>query len=388
MNLRIVEINDIKEAVSQMMIIGCDPYSVSYMAKKSINRTIVLNEIDNRAANLIKQTMLSIGGEAAVSKDVSNFVKGKSSVVIMGTLHHYGKFADKLSNQPFGLQEIGRKIKLALLNYNKPYSKPCVMGILNVTPDSFSDGGKHNDIDKAVSYSLDMEKAGADIIDVGGESTRPGSKPVSLNEELARVIPVIKRLKSFLKIPISIDTYKPEVADAAIKSGAGIVNDITGLRYNNGLMADVVSRYKKKIIIMHMLGKPKTMNKSPKYKDVVSDIGDFFSSQIEFAVRKGIKPEKIILDPGIGFGKTPDHSIEILKRIKEFKVFGLPIAIGTSRKSFIGHLLGGVGVDERSSGSIASAVWAAINGVQILRVHDVPATVQALKVVGLSSLFQ
>jgi dihydropteroate synthase len=255
------------------------------------------------------------------------------------------------------------------------------MGILNVTPDSFSDGGKFLEPDCALDRAEQMASEGAAIIDIGGESSRPGANPLSVKEELGRTIPVVRILAKKLNVPLSIDTYKPEVARAALDAGASVINDITGLRYSGGKMAAVAARRKAPVVIMHMRGNPRTMQKAPGYKDVVADLLDFFRDRISFAESKGIKPENIIIDPGIGFGKTPGNNFEILKRLGEFKMLGAPLLVGTSRKSFIGLATNTANPAERVAGSIASAVWCAVRGARILRVHDVGDTVKALKII-------
>lgn len=260
-----------------------------------------------------------------------------------------------------------------------------IVGILNVTPDSFSDGGKFFNTDDAVKHAEKLISEGADIIDVGGESSKPGSTPISEDEEIKRIIPVIVEIKKrFPKIPVSVDTYKSDVAARAIDEGAEIVNDIYGMRWQdkrNGesKMADVVAAKKVSVIIMHMLGTPQDMQKNPKYKDVVSDIYDFFKERIKFAKLKGIKENKIILDPGIGFGKTLKHNILILRNLSKFKKLKLPIMVGPSRKSFIGGLLN-VGPAERLEGTIAASIVSILNGAHYLRVHDVLSVKRAITV--------
>ena len=245
------------------------------------------------------------------------------------------------------------------------------MGVLNVTPDSFSDGGKFLSLDKAIEHAKKMIYEGADIIDVGGESSRPGSAPVSEEEELRRVLPVIEQLAKE-NVRISIDTYKPKVAEACIKMGATIVNDIGGL--SNPAMIQVVAEHKVGVIIMHMQGKPKSMQQDIHYGDLVDDIKHFFQDKIAAAKEAGV--EEIILDPGIGFGKTVEHNLLLLKRLEEFSSLGYPLLIGTSRKSFIGKVTGAE-VDDRLPGSIASNVIGILHGASIIRVHDVKKCKQA-----------
>ncbi len=252
------------------------------------------------------------------------------------------------------------------------------MGILNVTPDSFYDGGNYFSVDKAIEYGEKLEAQGADIIDIGGESTRPGSEAVSEEEELKRVIPVLKELSKKINIPISIDTQKSKVAKEALESGASIVNDISALRYDPK-MADVVKYYDVPVVLMHMKGSPKNMQESPKYKNVVSEVKEFFVERIEYAKTKGVKEENIILDPGVCFGKTLSHNLEIIKGLKIFKSLGRPLMVGLSRKSFIGKILGDSDID-RIWGTAAGIAISVVNGADIVRVHDVCEMKQVVKV--------
>ena len=253
-----------------------------------------------------------------------------------------------------------------------------IMGILNVTPDSFSDGGLYFDRERAIAHGLELVEEGADIIDVGGESTRPGAAPVPTKEELCRVIPVIEFLRKETDVVISIDTYKANVAAAALAAGAGMVNDISALRFD-GEMIDVLIRYDVPIVLMHMQGRPQTMQESPQYNDVVLDIIEFLRERIAAAAAAGISKKRLIIDPGIGFGKLLKHNLEILRRLDEFKDLGRPILIGPSRKSFIGQLTGAP-LKERLPGTIASIVLGIIKGAEIVRVHDVREAQQAIQV--------
>lgn len=254
--------------------------------------------------------------------------------------------------------------------------KPIIMGILNVTPDSFSDGGKFLNIQAAIAHAKKMVEDGADIIDVGGESTRPNSEPVSVEEELERAIPVIEKLKEELDVPISIDTCKPKVAEAALKAGASIVNDITALESDE--MAKVAAKHHATVVIMHMQGNPKTMQKKPHYKNIVGEVKGFLKKRIAKAKKFGIK--KIIIDPGIGFGKTVEHNLELIAKLSEFKSLGCPVMIGASRKSFIGKILNEP-VENRLEGTIIVNSIALMNGADILRVHDVKEARQAIQMV-------
>lgn len=257
--------------------------------------------------------------------------------------------------------------------------KTHIMGILNITPDSFSDGGLHFDRNAAIDRAVRMADEGADIIDIGGESTRPGSDPVFLDEELKRTLPVIEAISSKLTIPVSIDTYKSAVATRAIDAGASIVNDISGLRFDPE-MPGVVSRHKVPVVIMHIKGSPKNMQTDPVYQALVPEIMDYLSGSIEVAVSAGVREEMIVIDPGIGFGKTFDHNLEIINRLDQFKSFEKPILIGPSRKAFLGKILDGAPSGERLEGTAAAVAISIIKGANIIRVHDVKEMAKVAKV--------
>jgi dihydropteroate synthase len=252
-----------------------------------------------------------------------------------------------------------------------------IMGIINVTPDSFSDGGQFFDAEKAIEHAKRMAMEGADIIDIGGESTRPGSEPVTMEEEMRRVIPVIEGIANEVKVPISIDTCKSEVAKAALEKGASMVNDISALRFDPKI-ADVVVEHDVPLVLMHMKDKPNNMQVNPTYTSVLSEIREFLRERVEFAASKGVPRESIIIDPGIGFGKTVEHNYEIIKKLEDLKSLDLPILIGTSRKSFIGKTLG-LDVDERLEGTLATITMSIINGADVVRVHDVKEALRAAR---------
>ena len=261
-----------------------------------------------------------------------------------------------------------------------PKRETLVMGILNVTPDSFSDGGKFFTPEVAISHASKLITQGADIIDIGGESTRPGAKLVSESEELKRVIPVIKKIRTDNpKILISIDTTKASVAKYAIEAGANIINDVSGLSFDNN-MTGIVESLNVPIVIMHMKGNPQNMQLNPKYKDIVNEILDFFKIKIKIAIQSGINRSMIILDPGIGFGKTVDHNFELLSRLNEFNVLELPIMIGPSRKSFIGITLD-LPPEDRVEGTAAAVSAGVMNGASIVRVHDVKSMKRVVKII-------
>ena len=250
-----------------------------------------------------------------------------------------------------------------------------VMGILNVTPDSFSDGGCYLDAEQAVAHAELMAEEGATLIDIGGESSRPGASPVSVNEELARILPVIRAIADTVDVLLSIDTYKAEVARRALEAGAHLINDITALRGDTA-MAAVIAEMGAGLILMHMKGTPRTMQQAPQYDDVVREVCTSLQESVQIAETQGIAADRIIIDPGIGFGKTTEHNLEILKHLEEFRRLHKPLLIGTSRKSFIGNILE-LSVTERVEGTAATVCWAITHGADIVRVHDVKANVRA-----------
>ncbi len=256
--------------------------------------------------------------------------------------------------------------------------RPRIMGILNVTPDSFSDHGAHFDADVAVAHGLKLAEEGADILDIGGESTRPGADDIPLEEELRRVIPVIERLAKETSLPISIDTSKPEVMRAAVAAGAGMINDVYGLRRDGAL--DAAAELRVPVVLMHMLGEPRSMQDSPEYDDVVGEVHRFLAERIFVAEMAGIAKKNILVDPGFGFGKTTQHNLQILAQLQRFTELGVPVMAGLSRKRTIRELTGQEDMQARVHGSVAAHLIAAQRGAMLLRVHDVAATIDALKV--------
>ena len=259
--------------------------------------------------------------------------------------------------------------------------RPLVMGILNITPDSFSDGGKYLDFSDALKRAHAMIEEGVDIIDIGGESTRPGSDPVSIDEELKRIIPIIEALKRDSDIAISVDTYKPEVMKEVIDMDVAMINDVYALTQPGAI--DVIKKSEVGICLMHMQGTPKTMQINPTYKNVVSEVQSFLKARAEMLISEGIDQSRIILDPGFGFGKTFEHNIEMLKKLESFQSLKFPLLVGLSRKSFIRKILNGEH-DDHLSGSISAAIFSVLKGAKILRVHDVKETLSALKIINLA----
>lgn len=257
-------------------------------------------------------------------------------------------------------------------------AQPRVMGIVNVTPDSFSDGGKYSSTDLAVTHALQLIAEGADILDIGGESTRPGAEPVSLQEELKRVIPVIEALTKITTVPLSIDTYKPQVMQAAIQAGIDIVNDIRALQETNAL--EIVANSNVGVCLMHMQGVPQTMQINPSYADVLAEVEQFLASRAEVCLAHGINKSRIMLDPGFGFGKTKEHNIALIQHLDKLTDLGYPLLVGLSRKSVLGKIAGGDELQRLHAG-LAASVISVMKGAKVVRVHDVKATVDALKVV-------
>lgn len=381
---RVIDIINDSAARKELEVIGVNPLGVKVMSKKGVFRAVKVEGVKSTAANIIKQEMLARGGEVAVSHGTIDHSVSVGDILIFGTVRQIEDLLKKLELHQFDLPVIAKSIKGALASYDghpAPIKagrltmdfgrRTYIMGILNVTPDSFSDSGRFFDPDDAVEHALRMEGEGADIIDIGGESSRPGAKGVTAKKELKRVLPVIKKLKGRIKAPISIDTTKSEVARAALEAGASMINDISGLRFDPGI-ARVAARHRVPVVIMHIKGRPRTMQRAPRYSDLVQEILDYFAGSIRIAESAGVPSEKIILDPGIGFGKTLENNFEILRRLAEFRSLGRPILVGVSRKSMIGKTLG-LPEGERLEGTAAAVAASIANGADIVRVHDVAA---------------
>lgn len=374
-----------------MREIKVDPCGIKIMSPKAVSHLVRINSLSNIAANILKQEMLSLGGDVAIARDALTGKAKKTDCLLMANLAQFDRLNHKLNRQPFGLDKIAGDLSRALDNYQRDNFvislgrhrlnlglRAHIAGVVNITPDSFSgDGLCRIAPDEIVDFVEKMVRDGADIIEVGGESSRPGAKAVAVKEELKRVIPAIKKIANKIKVPLAVDTCKPEVARAALDNGAVIINDITGLR--NPKMSKLVARYKAGVVIMHMKGSPRTMQKNPEYASLIDEVAGYLNNAIESAVAAGIDREKIIIDPGIGFGKALGHNLEILRRLGEFKSLGRPIMVGTSRKSFIGKIIN-AGPKDRIFGTVASCVLAVKNGARIVRVHDVKEVKQALKV--------
>ena len=372
-----LKINQPEQLLEEFRAIGADEAGIRLMLPKAETKLIKLYQVSLKAANLLKQEMLSRGGDAVLHRDVSTLKRDFSDLILIGTRRQFFEIIHKLKVQPFGLKHIGNEIQQVLkreLAFEKEKvifanrkevtigKRTLVMGILNVTPDSFSDGGKFNRVDTAIAHAKEMVAAGADMIDIGGESTRPGHEEVSLDEELDRVIPVVQRLSKEIDVPISIDTYKAEVAKQAIEAGAHIINDIWGLK-KDPEMASVVAELNVPVIIMHN-------RTGTNYNSLIDDIIQDLWDSIDIARKAGVNDQQIILDPGIGFAKTYEQNLMVMNRLDEIVHMGFPVLLGTSRKSMIGMTLD-LPVDDRVEGTAATVALGIAKGCKIIRIHDV-----------------
>ncbi|GBE57283.1 dihydropteroate synthase [bacterium BMS3Abin01] len=342
-----------------------------------------------RIANILKQEALSLGGDAALPAAAYSLENGECGALVMGSPALLAELADKLARHGGDLADLGERLRWCSRNYQQASTsdglpsalggKPWqVMGVLNITPDSFYDGGRHLDTGAALAQAGRMAAAGAGIIDVGGESTRPGADAVGEKEELARVLPVVERIASELDVPVSIDTSKAKVAREALQAGAAMINDVTALT-GDRKMVSVAADYGCPLCLMHMRGTPRNMQRRPRYRDVVSELIEFFHQRVEWAAARGVARGNIIIDPGIGFGKGLEHNLTLLNHLDSFLSLGRPLLVGVSRKSFIG-MIAGKQAGDRLPGTIAANVFALERGARIFRVHDVAENRQALEV--------
>ncbi|HWI40497.1 MAG TPA: dihydropteroate synthase, partial [Verrucomicrobiae bacterium] len=324
-----------RDALRELELVGVDPAGTERMAGKMLHHCLLVKRLSPPQANILKQEMLALGGDAAVARGTVGCSRDRTDVLLMGTRKQLGLLCSRLQEQPFRLPSLGTCIA-PLLDLPAPAAwetprrtldlsrRPLIMGILNVTPDSFSDGNRFLHPDEAVEHALRMQGEGADIIDIGGESTRPDAEPVSAAEELRRVLPVIDRLARVLTVPISIDTYKASVAAAALDAGAEIVNDVSGFAFDPG-MAEAVASRGGAVVVMHTRGRPPEMQKDTGYEDLVSEVYDSLRGSVEAAEAAGIPSARIAVDPGIGFAKSRQGNVEILRRLREFTSLGKPL---------------------------------------------------------------
>jgi len=386
----VLSLPSVEEARAEIARIGPSLPALGWLADKASVRAMRLEGVRGKAAAILKQELLAVGGDCVVSPQVANFDDSPRPVILLATIRQYEHLLPKLRRQPLGLAQIADQVHTVLEHYEQ-HQRPAlrcpqgeivvgqrtvVMGIINMTPDSFAGDGISGSDQAALQQAKDFAANGADIIDIGGESTRPGSEGVGVAEELERVLPALDAIRPVVNVPISIDTTKAEVARIAVAHGADIINDVYALRGEG--MLGVAAEAGVPVVIMHMLGMPRTMQDNPTYDDLITEIYDFFVRRLDAAVTAGIAEQQIIIDPGFGFGKTVNHNLEIVRRLREFRSLGRPVLIGPSRKSTIGKVLGRP-APQRLWGTAATCAAAIMNGADIIRVHDVAQIAQVAR---------
>jgi len=390
---RVLEFESLADIARELERTQSEPEGVALMAPKGRIYAIRLDDVSLKAAPLLKQELLSAGGDSAHARGIADHSTPATTAVLLATWGQYRRLLPKLARQPFRLKAIGEEVDRALRAYVRhgPRTvpgahgsltlgdRPRVMGVVNVTPDSFSDGGKFLEPKDAISHALRLAAEGADVLDIGGESTRPGATPVSPEAEWRRVEPVIRGLTGQVSVPLSIDTRHAEVAAWAVEAGADLVNDVDGLR--DEAMRRVVARTNAAAIVLHLRGTPPTMQADLTYPDLRGEVFRWLADRTDVALADGVDPDRLLVDPGIGFGKSAEQSLELLSHAGEFRSLGYPVVIGASRKSFLGSVLGSTDPADRLEAGLAAAVLAAERGVELIRTHDVGPTVRALAVV-------
>ena len=388
---RVLDWGPTAEIARELEATDSDPEGVGIMARKARIYPVRLEDVPLKAAPILKQELLAAGGDAAHARGVADHSVASSPAVLLATWGQYQRILPKLRRQPFGLKEVADEVDRALRAYagrgpgelvgaHRPLplgARPRVLGVVNVTPDSFSDGGRFLEPAAAVAEAERLVTEGADAVDFGAESTRPGATPVSAEAEWGRLEPVLSAVADRLRVPISVDTRHAEVARRAVDAGADLVNDVEGLRHEE--MRRVVARTGAAAIVMHMRGTPATMQQETSYDDLRRDVYRALAAAVDRAERDGIAPAKLVADPGLGFGKTAEQSLDLLAHVGELRSLGLPVAIGASRKSFLGWATGEREPLARVDAGVAAAVYAAEHGVTIVRTHDVGPTVRALR---------
>lgn len=385
---RVLRIVGNREAARILESLGVSERAAEVLRRSVLHRVVHVGPLPNETARSLRREMTRLGGDAALPEPAWES-DGTTDVLLGGTLRHYDDLLRSLSVGEPEMRRVGEAIEKALdrdaraprllrlrdciVTLDRTY----VMGVLNVTPDSFSDAGRFLDPAAAVDHGQQMESTGADFIDVGGASSRPGSEDVGEEEELARVIPVVERLCDRVKVPVSIDTRSARVAREAVDKGASLVNDISALEADSG-MAEVVADSGVGCVLMHMRGTPRTMSDFTEYLDVVTDVYRYLAERASWARAHGISSDRLIVDPGIGFAKTGDQNLLLLQRLGEFRSLGLPVMVGPSRKAFIGGVLDRP-VEERLTGTMATVAWAVFQGARVIRVHDVPEAVDVAR---------
>jgi dihydropteroate synthase len=370
--------------------IGADPGTWDRVCRKNHVLAFLVGPMPCPAASILKQAMLSAGADAIVSRHTITCSKKTTDALVLGPAKNLRRAVESLQEQPFGLSGLADRLEALLEGPDLPLrvrlrgrelsfqNPPLVMGVLNVTPDSFSDGGEYLDQTRAVDHALVMAEEGAAIVDIGGESTRPGAEEVSPDEQLRRTVPVVQALADALSdTVISVDTSSPRVASEALEAGAHVVNDVTALSVEG--MAETVAEAGAGLVLMHMQGTPRTMQENPRYDDVVGEVYAFLEDRVSRAVEAGVERNRVMVDPGIGFGKLLSHNLSLLRRAGELRSTGCRVLVGHSRKSFLSQLTGIRSASERDPATALVTVMLA-NRVDILRVHDVRRTLEALKI--------
>jgi len=392
LNARVVSAAPSAAVLDEMRRTGATEHGVQRMMAKGEFLAVALEHVSRIQANLLKQEMLASGGDAAVSRGICSEEVSDTRVLLVGSRRQFTALISRLAEEPFDLPEIAHEIDRALGAYGRRQfvvrlgsrelaigPRPALVGVVNVTPDSFSDGGQCLDPKAAIAHGQQLAAEGADILDIGGESTRPGAEPVAEDEELARVLPVIRGLAACVKTPLSIDTRHARTAREAVAAGACIVNDVTGLTGDPD-MARAVAETGAGLVIMHIRGDPRTMQQEPAYDNLMADICRFLRRGIVAAREAGVAEDRILIDPGIGFGKRLEHNLMILARLGQLRTLGRPIMVGASRKRFIGELTGVETPADRLFGTAAACALAVARGALALRVHDVAKMRQAVAV--------
>ena len=390
MRIRKLHITTDEQWLGELELIGADAVTWDRLSRKCTISVFSAGQLSSTSANILKQCMLSGGADAIVSRHSVSCRISETRALIVGTPKQIMRGCESLSGQPFGLPELAVELREALirppelpgkipvrdkvLDFNR---RPLIMGILNVTSDSFSDGGNYLDTEAAVEHARTMIRMGADIIDIGAESTRPGSRPVPPPVQLERLLPILSVLTDDSQAVISVDTSNAVVAEAVVSAGAGMVNNVTAL--SDPGLPEVIAKAEIPVVIMHMQGTPYNMQDNPEYADVVEEVYSFLEERIRLATESGISKERIIVDPGIGFGKRLKDNIELISRLAEFKWLGCRVLLGHSRKSFIGKLTGIENPAFREAGTHAITALSS-NNADIVRVHDVEGTVQVLQI--------
>jgi dihydropteroate synthase len=389
---RVLEAETPGEIARELERTESEPEGVGLMVPKGRIYAVRLDDVPLKAAPLLKQELLAVGGESAHAKGIADHSVATTPAVLLATWGQYRRLFPKLARQPFRLREIGLEVDRALRAFvrhgprriagaHRPFllgDRPRVMGVVNVTPDSFSDGGRFLEPAAAIERARALAAEGADVLDVGGESTRPGAVPVTPEAEWARIGPVLAGLAGNVDVPLSIDTRHPEVAARAVDAGADIVNDVEGLR--SAEMRRVIARTGAAAVAMHMRGDPTTMQANLTYPDLRGEVFRWLAARTDEALAEGVAPDKLLVDPGLGFGKSPEQSLELLLHVGELRSLGFPIVVGASRKSFLGWAMGGGGPGDRLEAGLAAATLAAEHGADLIRTHDVAPTVRALSV--------